>query len=568
LVQTYSLILKTFLRDWSLVDIEMKIINIQALRGLNIWSIDHGNLIQMRVDFESSQDLAAYDLLKLNKSLGNLLNSSDWNEFELTEETDLTLADLIVKLAVVLQIMAGYKVGFSLTSKKKEQGIWVLVFEYQNEEAGEYAAELSVKIIEELLAGRVYDLKKDLKNLKDLQNLPQPKAITNAIPIIAITGSNGKTTTTRLIAHIIKNHGYKVGFTTSNGIYINDTMISEGDTTGPISAKTILENPEVEYAVLETARGGILRSGLGFKQCNLAVVTNIQEDHLGISDIHTLDDLARVKAVVVGAVKKDGYAVLNADNLYTTKIGNQALCKVAYFGMDAKNPVIQNHYKLGGVATVVENGYITLLNGDEKIRVQAVSEIPITFGGKISFMVQNVLAATLATYLSGFKTVEIAESLLTFIPSPEQTPGRLNIYNFKNFKVMVDFAHNLDAFKGIKEYLDTVDSPQKIGIIIGTGDRRDEDIRDFGRIAAQMFDHILINQDKFLRGRKAEEIVNLLIEGIKSANTKATYTYLPKGIEPLKHAIQLAKPGAFIVALSDVLENSDELVKMYLAKDH
>lgn len=545
----------------------MKIISIQVLRGPNIWSIDHGNLIQMRVDFESSQDLAAYDLLKLNKSLGNLLNSSDWNGFELTEKTDLTLADLIVKLAMTLQIMAGYKVGFSLTSKKKEQGIWVLVLEYQNEEAGEYAAELSVKIIKELLAGRAYYLKEDLKNLKELQKLPQPNAITNTIPIIAITGSNGKTTTTRLIAHIIKNRGFNVGFTTSNGIYINDTMISEGDTTGPISAKTILENPEVEYAVLETARGGILRSGLGFKQCNLTVVTNIQEDHLGISDIHTLDDLAHVKAVVVGAVKKEGYAVLNADNAYTIKIGQKAHCKVAYFSMDAQNSVVKEHCERGGVAAVLEDGWITLLKDNSKIQVQKVSEIPITFGGKISFMVQNVLAATLATYLSGFKTEEIAASLLTFIPSPEQTPGRLNIYNFKNFKVMVDFAHNLDAFKGIKEFLDTVNSPQKIGIIIGTGDRRDEDIRDFGRIAAQMFDHILINQDKFLRGRKAEEIVNLLIEGIISANTKATYEYLPKGIEPLKHAIQLAKQGSFIVALSDVLENPDELVKVYKEKE-
>ena len=545
----------------------MKIISIQVLRGPNIWSIDHGNLIQMRVDFEISQDLVADDLLKLNKSLGNLLNSSDWDGFELTKKTDLTLADLIAKLAIALQIMAGYKVGFSLSSKKKEQGIWVVVFEYQNEEVGEYVAELSVKIIKEILAGKPYDLEDDFKKINDLRIENQQKFVAKTIPIIAITGSNGKTTTTRLIAHIIKNHGYNVGFTTSNGIYINDIMISEGDTTGPISAKTILETPEVEYAVLETARGGILRSGLGFKQCDLAVVTNIQEDHLGISDIHTLDDLANVKAVVVGSVKKDGYAVLNADNLYTTKIGNKTMCKVAYFSMDANNPVVQNHSKQGGVAAVVENGYITLLNGDEKIRVQAVSEIPITFGGKISFMVQNVLAATLSNYLSGFKTEEIAESLLTFIPSPEQTPGRLNIYNFKNFKVMVDFAHNLDAFKGIKEYLDTVNSPQKIGIIIGTGDRRDEDILDFGRIAAQMFDHILINQDKFLRGRKAEDIVNLLIEGIKSANTKATYAYLPKGIEPLKHAIQLAKPGAFIVALSDVLENQDELVKGYMKKE-
>ena len=542
----------------------MKIISIQALRGPNIWSINHGNLIQMRVDLESSDDLEDEDLEKLYINLGNLLSSPNWDEFEDLKKSDLTLADLIVKLAVTIQLKAGYNVSFSLTSKKRERGIWVMVFEYQNEEVGEYVAELSVRIIKEILAGKSCDLKQDLQNLKIETH---QKTAANTIPIIAITGSNGKTTTTRIIAHIVNNHGFKVGFTTSNGIYINDTLISEGDTTGPISAKTILENPDVEYAVLETARGGILRSGLGFNECDIAVVTNIQEDHLGISDIHTLDDLAHVKTVVVGAVKQGGYAVLNADNAYTIKIGQNAQCKVAYFSIDSQNSVVNEHCERGGVAAILEEGWITLLKRDSKIKVQKVSEIPITFGGKISFMVQNVLAATLATYLSGFEIEEIAKSLLTFFPSPEQTPGRLNIYNFKKFKVMVDFAHNLDAFKGIKEYLDTINSPQKIGIIIGTGDRRDEDIRDFGRISAQMFDHILINQDKFLRGRKAEEIVNLLIEGIKSANTNASYEYLFKGIEPLKHALQLAKPGAFIVALSAVLENPDQLVKGYLAEE-
>lgn len=384
------------------------------------------------------------------------------------------------------------------------------------------------------------------------------------IPIIAVTGSNGKTTTTRLIAHIVKNMGFRVGYTTSDGIYVHNSMLTKGDTTGPISAETILKDPSVEFAVLETARGGILRSGLGFGQCDLAVVTNIQEDHLGIADIDTLDDLSVVKGVIVGAVRPEGYAVLNADNPYTVKLGKKAKCKVAYFSTDEKNTVIAEHCKHGGIAAIFENGFISIKKGEWKFRVEKVMSIPITFGGRVTFMVQNVLAATLAAYLTGFATEEIARSLATFIPSPAQTPGRLNIYDFQKFRVMVDFAHNMDGFKGVKEFLETINSDQKIGIITGTGDRRDNDIREMGKISAEMFDHIIIHQEKFLRGREAEDIVSLLVEGIKMHNPEHSFEYLPKGIEPLKHAINMANNGAFITALSDVLNNPDELVKGYL----
>jgi cyanophycin synthetase len=182
-------------------------------------------------------------------------------------------------------------------------------------------------------------------------------------------------------------------------------------------------------------------------------------------------------------------------------------------------------------------------------------------------MIQNVLAATLATYTYGFKTEDISLSLETFIPSAVQTPGRMNIFDFKDYKVMIDFAHNADGFTGIKEFLSTIDSPMKIGIITGTGDRRDDDIRALGRISAQMFDHIIIRQDKFLRGREAEDIVNLLVEGIKEINPKQSYEYIPKEVEALKHAFSIAKPGTFITALSDVIDNAIEVVNSYLDKE-
>jgi cyanophycin synthetase len=387
------------------------------------------------------------------------------------------------------------------------------------------------------------------------------------IPIIATTGTNGKTTTTRLIAHIVKNNGWRVGFTTSDGIYVQNTMLLKGDTTGPVSTEFILKDPTVEFAVLETARGGILRSGLGFGQCDIGVITNIQEDHLGISDIHTLDDLMRVKSVVIDSVKKNGWGVLNADNEYCVKIGKQARCFVAYFSMDENNPVIKAHCQKGGIACVYENGYITIKKGDWKIRVQRASQIPITFGGTVPFMIENVLAATLATYLWGFKTEDIKTSLQTFVPSATQTPGRMNIFEFKDFKFMVDFAHNPNGYTGIKEFLSHIDSPQKIGLISGTGDRRDDDLRELGRISATMFDHILLRQENHTRGRTKENIIGLMLEGIQEVNPGQSYEILGSDTDPIAYAISLAKPGAFITTLSDAVDNAVEIVQNFQEKE-
>ena len=384
------------------------------------------------------------------------------------------------------------------------------------------------------------------------------------IPIIAITGTNGKTTTTRLLAHIVKNNGFKVGFTTSDGIYVQNHMLEKGDTTGPLSAEFILKDPTVEFAILETARGGILRSGLGFSKCDIGIITNIQEDHLGISDIHDLNDLARVKSVVVKSVKKDGWAVLNAEDKHCVDIAKDLDCKVAYFSMNENCDVVVNHCRKGGIAAIYENGYVTIKKGDWKMRVEKVTHIPLTLGGKAKFMIANVLAATLASYLWGFKTEDIKAPLETFIPSAAQTPGRMNIFNFKNFKVMIDFAHNPSGYLGIEDFLQSVNSDHKIGIIAGVGDRRDSDIIECASIAARMFNHIVIRQEKHLRGRTEEEIIALIVQGIKSQNRDVTYEVVSKEKDAIKHAISLAKEGTFITALSDVITNAIEVVQEHL----
>ena len=394
-----------------------------------------------------------------------------------------------------------------------------------------------------------------------------PPGKPSRIPIIAVTGTNGKTTTTRLIAHIVKNNGYKVGFTTSDGIYVQNHMMEKGDTTGPISAEYILKDPTVEFAVLETARGGILRSGLGFSQCDIGVVTNIQEDHLGINDIDTLEDLSRVKATVVRSVKKDGWAILNAEDEYCMKLAKDLSCNVAYFSLDEDAPIVKQLAKEGKIVAVYENGFITIKKGEWKIRVERATHVPLTLGGKAKFMIANVLAATLAGYLYGFKIEDISLSLQTFIPSAAQTPGRMNIFEFKKFKVLIDFAHNPSGYRGVEDYLTSVEATKKIGIIAGVGDRRDEDIKECAKIAARMFDHIIIRQEKHLRGRTEEEINALILEGIAESGKNVTHEVITKEVEALKHAMNSAEDGSFITALSDVITNAIEVVQEYLDKE-
>jgi cyanophycin synthetase len=388
------------------------------------------------------------------------------------------------------------------------------------------------------------------------------------IPIISVTGTNGKTTTTRLIAHIVKSNGTRVGYTTSDGIYVQNTMLMKGDTTGPVSAEFILRDPTVEFAVLETARGGILRAGLGFNKCDIGVVTNIQEDHLGIADIHNLEDLMRVKSVIIGSVVRNGWAVLNADNKYCLKIAKTADCQVALFSMNENNPAIIDHCKKGGTAAIYENGYITIKKGDWKIRVDKVTHVPLTFGGTVEFMIENVLAATLATFLYGYKTEDIRMSLETFIPSAAQTPGRMNIFKFKEFTIMVDFAHNADGFNGIKEYLKTIEATEHVGVISATGDRREEDIKETARIAAQMFDKIIICQEKYLRGRNQQDLIDILLAGIYEIKPDIEVMINNDGNKTLQYLIATAKSGAFYTILSDTIDSAIIKVNEYLDKEY
>lgn len=340
-------------------------------------------------------------------------------------------------------------------------------------------------------------------------------------------------------------------------------MVEKGDCTGPLSAEFVLRDPTVDFAVLECARGGILKAGLGFHNCDISIVTNVAADHLGLKDINTLEEMARVKSVVAESVLPEGYAILNADDDLVYDMRRNIKANVALFSLDENNPRIIKHTEGGGLAAIVENGYVTICKGTWKIRIDKVINIPLTFSGKAVFMIQNILPAVLAGFIRGFKVDDIRLALETFIPSPTQTPGRMNMFQFRNFNVMVDYAHNPAGFQAIARFLDRIEAKPKVGIIAGVGDRRDEDIIQLGTVASQMFDEIIIRQDKNLRGRSESEIIDLMMKGIQSDDPKKKVMIIPKESEAIDHAIKNAKKGAFIVICSDVVPDALEQILKY-----
>lgn len=389
-----------------------------------------------------------------------------------------------------------------------------------------------------------------------------PKGSAGRIPIIAITGTNGKTTTTRLTAHIAKSAGKKVGYTTSDGVYIQNQLMMKGDCTGPVSSAFVLKDPTVDFAILECARGGILKSGLAFQNCEVAIVTNVASDHIGLGGINNLEQMARVKSVVPETVFPHGYAILNADDDLVYKMKDDLKCNIGLFSMDENNPRIKEHCANGGLATVFENGYVSIMKGAWKIRVIPVKDIPLTFEGKALHNIANTLPAVLATYLYRDITIEdIRSALQTFVPGSNTTPGRMNFFNFKNFTILADFAHNPHGLRLLCDFVSKLDYPKKIGVISGTGDRRDEDIRELGEISAQFFDELIIRCDKNLRGRTADEIIGLLKEGIAKVNKDVPTKTIANENEALEYIFANPQQGALYTIMCDVVAGALDKIK-------
>ncbi|HQU56041.1 MAG: cyanophycin synthetase [Chitinophagaceae bacterium] len=389
-----------------------------------------------------------------------------------------------------------------------------------------------------------------------------PKGSVGRIPIIAITGTNGKTTTSRLTAHIAKSANKKVGYTTSDGVYIQNQLMMKGDCTGPVSSLFVLKDPTVDFAVLECARGGILKAGLAFQNCEVAIVTNVAEDHMGLGGIHTIEAMAKVKQVVPETVFPHGYAVLNADDDLVYDMRRSLSCNIALFSMDENNPRIRQHARENGLSCVYENGYITIMKGSWKIRVLQARDVPLTYEAKAVHNINNCLSAVLACYLFRDIAIEdIRTGLQTFVPNENLTPGRLNFFHFKRFTILADFAHNPHGLQLLCDFVNRLDYPVKIGVISGTGDRRDDDIRELGKISARYFQEIIIRCDKNLRGRTADEIIGLLKEGIDEVNPAIPTTIIPNEDMALDHIYENPKEGALYTIMCDVVARALDKIK-------
>jgi cyanophycin synthetase len=380
-----------------------------------------------------------------------------------------------------------------------------------------------------------------------------PPGVESTIPVIAVTGTNGKTTVTRLIAHLFRVSENVVGFTTTDGTYLGNRMVIEGDMTGPFSANIILSNPTVDIAVLETARGGILRAGLGYDECDVGVVLNVSADHLGLRGINTVEQLADVKGVVAAVVKREGHAVLNADDPLVYAMRDRTPGDIVLFSTkpEGESAEFEQHLTRNGIGARIEKDTFVIRRGRLRIPIASVREVPLMLGGAARFQRENVLAAIATAYVQGMRYDDIRAGLLSFFPSPSLTPGRLNLMRVGKGRVLVDYAHNPAAIAGLMEFVYNLDAARRIGIITAPGDRRDEDLREVGRLSAKL-DRVIVREDKYRRGREPGEVSRLIIEGLHEAGMDdSRIEIIYNETEGLAHAMSQIEDNDLVFVLAD-----------------
>lgn len=387
-----------------------------------------------------------------------------------------------------------------------------------------------------------------------------------SIPIISITGTNGKTTTTRLIAHTLSISGKKVGMTTTGGIYINNKCIDKGDTTGYYSARTILTNKEIEVAVLELARGGLIKAGLPYDLADVGVITNITEDHLGLGGINTLEDMAYVKSLVGEAVKKDGYVVINADDKASLNIISRMNSKIILFTKNKNNPAISKYLNNKNLVVYLENDTIYLKGLNECKKIINVSKAPITLGGKLVYNIENVMASISALVSVGVDINTIREGIETF-SNEDQNPGRFNMYDIDGTKVILDYGHNIEGYKVVLEGIKKIHHKRIIGVVGVPGDRTNSSTVKVGNICGENFDYIYIKEDRDKRGRENGEIANLLKKGILETGFKnSKLNIILDEEEAFKNAIEFSEPGDLVIMFFEEFEPAENIVKNKIKK--
>jgi cyanophycin synthetase len=409
---------------------------------------------------------------------------------------------------------------------------------------------------------------------KPVIDLLFPPGTPSRIPIVAVTGSNGKTTTVRMIAHIMKTMGFKVGTTSTDGIYIDERLVKRADAAGPKSAQMVLQNPRVDFAVFEVARGGILREGLGYGRNDIAVVLNVTGDHLGLKDVHSLQQLAAVKRVIVEAVPRDGYAVLNADDELVAEMRRHCSGRVILFSVQDQNPLIERWVRRGNKAVVLQRDALgemmMIREGRRTMPIAWVHLLPATFEGRARMMVQNALAAAAAAHAAGAHLHDIRQGLRTFTTSIYQDPGRLNLFDLNGVRVLVDYAHNPHGLEMVGDFVERMTSAVppsgppgapswsanlRLAVIATPGDRRDDDIRELGRVAARHFDDVIVREDRNPRGRKPGETAELVLEGVletmRAGGRAGNVEVILDEMDATRRALDRSRPGDLVVLCVD-----------------
>ena len=392
---------------------------------------------------------------------------------------------------------------------------------------------------------------------------------TGRIPIVAVTGTNGKTTTTRLVAHVLSRCGARVGMTSTDGIFLNGRRIDGGDCSGPKSARAVLANPCIDAAVFETARGGIVREGLGFDRCDVGIVTNIGSgDHLGLADIQTVEQLAQVKRVVVESTSRDGSVVLKADDPLVAEMAEHCKGGVIFFSLDPNSVVLKKHLEQGKPVIFVRDGKIVAADREGESILTTLDRVPLTHQGRIEFQVENVLAAAAACWALAVSKENIAAGLESFAADLQHSPGRFNLLNVNGATVIVDYGHNTSSLQTVIETLKNFESKRRVAVYSAAGDRRDEDFIDQGRLLGKHFDEVILYEDHYTRGRTEGEITGFFRQGIAESTRCRKVQDVKGAIKSVELALNMLVPGDLLLLQADEVEETVTFLKQYLAKNH
>ena len=388
------------------------------------------------------------------------------------------------------------------------------------------------------------------------------------IPVVAVSGTNGKTTVTRLLTHALSLTGLHVGMTCTDGIYLGERRIDTDDCSGPKSARLVLLNPQVEAAVLETARGGILREGLAFDGCDLAVVTNIGEgDHLGLGGIDTVERLAEVKQTIVRGVAPWGTAVLNAADPLVVPMANACRGSVLFFARDGAHPVLARHRRQGGRVAFVRGDAVVLAAGRNEIMSIGFDGIPLTHGGRVRFQVENALACIGGLWALGLPWDSIRAALATFGTDTDKSPGRFNVLSLNGTTAIFDYGHNPSSLLAMVEALGGFPHRRRIAVYSAAGDRRDEDMIRQGEILGAAFDQVILYEDHYVRGRLPGEIMALFHQGLGAGGRVAEVQAIHGWQNAVEAALWASQPGDLLLIQADQIDETVDYVRTRLAAD-